>query len=90
MGTAAPSLNLEQNPCARALSKAAGPSLQQQCTKRGTTAEGDIAVIEQTGKLKCQAVIFAICSQWKDGKGMEVSGVIIVCCSLLSGLNNLD
>lgn len=74
MGTAASSLNLEQNPCARALKNAAGASLQQECTKRGPVREGDIAVINQTGPwgLKCHAVIFAICSQWNGGKGKEV------------------
>ncbi len=73
MGTAASSLNLEQNPCALALSKAAGPSLQQQCSRKGPIAEGNIAVIENKGNLDCKAVFFAVCSPWNDGKGVEVS-----------------
>lgn len=72
VGTAASNLNLTQNPCAKALSQAAGPSLQQECTNIGRVAVGDIAVNNQPGNLKCKAVIFAICSDWDNGKGKKV------------------
>lgn len=77
MGSAASDLNLERNPCARALSEAAGPSLQQQCNRKGPIAEGDIVVIDQTGGLKCKAVIFAICPRWENGKGLKVSWTLL-------------
>lgn len=72
MGTAASNLNLQQNPLAHALSQAAGPNLQQECTKIGPTAVGDIAVNNQPGNLNCKAVIFAICCEWESGKGKKV------------------
>lgn len=72
VGTAAPDLDLNRNPCARALSEAAGQNLQQQCIKIAPVAEGDIAVVNQTGRLDCQAVTFAVCSQWNGGSGKQV------------------
>lgn len=72
VGTAASNLNLTQNPCAKALSQAAGPSLQQECINVESVAVGDIAVITKPGKLKCNAVIFAVCSEWDNGKGKKV------------------
>lgn len=72
VGTAPSNLNLTQNSCARALSQAAGPSLQQECTNIGHVAVGEIAVNTQLGNLKCKAVIFAICSEWDNGKGKKV------------------
>ena len=72
VGTAASNLNLQQNPCARALSQAAGPSLQQECTNIGHVAVGDIGVNNQPGNLSCRKVIFAICSEWDNGKGKKV------------------
>jgi len=64
---------LNQNPCAKALSQAAGPSLQQECAKSGRVAVGDVAVNSQPGNLKCKAVIFAVCSEWDSGKGKKVN-----------------
>lgn len=72
VGTAASDLDLTKNPCARSLSEAAGKTLQQQCTKKGPVAEGDIAVIDKTGSLKCDVAVFAVCPQWNNGKGKEV------------------
>ena len=73
MGTAASNLNLNQNPCATALSQAAGPSLQRECAKIGRVAVGDVAVNSQPGNLNCKAVIFAVCSEWDSGKGTKVN-----------------
>lgn len=73
MGSAASSLNLDLNPCARALKDAAGLNLlQQECSRKGPISVGDIAVIDQTGALSCQTVIFAVCSPWNNGQGKEV------------------
>ena len=73
VGTAAGNLNLDQNPCATALARSAGQCLQRECSTKSPVAVGDIAVLNQTGRLKCQAVIFAICSDWNSGKGKKVS-----------------
>ena len=73
VGTAAGNLKLDQNPCAMALSKKAGQCLQGECDKKKAVPEGNIAVLQQTGGLKCQAVIFAICADWGNGKGRQVS-----------------
>lgn len=64
---------MDQNACAKALQTAAGPSLQEECTRKGPVRTGDIAVINQVGSLKCDTVIFAICSSWNGGQGKEVS-----------------
>ena len=72
VGTAASHLDLTKNPCARSLSEAAGKTLQQQCTEKGPVAEADIAVIDKTGRLKCEAAVFAVCPQWDNGNGKEV------------------
>lgn len=77
VGTASEDLQLHKNPCARALSEAAGHTLQQQCSKIGPVAVGDIAVLNQTGNLNCQTVIFAACSSWNNGRGKQVLQVQI-------------
>ena len=73
VGTAASNLDLKRNPCARALSEGAGGTLQQHCAKIAPVAEGDIAVVNQTGRLNCRAVAFAVCSEWNGGRGKQVS-----------------
>ncbi|KAK2554340.1 Protein mono-ADP-ribosyltransferase PARP14 [Acropora cervicornis] len=72
VGTAASNLNLNQNPCARALRDAAGPSLQMECSTIGQVAAGDIAVINSPGNLRCKAVIFAVCCEWDNGGARQV------------------
>ena len=73
MGSAASSLNLDLNPCARALRDAAGSNLlQKECSTKGPISAGGIAVIDQTGALSCQTVILAVCSPWNNGQGKEV------------------
>jgi len=72
VGTAASSLNLNQNPCTRALRDAAGPCLQQECSRIGQVAAGDIAVNNSPGKLRCNAVIFAVCCDWNNGGAKQV------------------
>ena len=72
VGTAARDLSLSNNPCARALRKEAGEGFQRECTSKSPVAVGDIAVLDQTGKLSCQAVMFAVCSDWDNGKGKKV------------------
>ena len=60
-----------------ALSKAAGQGLQRECSAKKTVAVGDIAVLSQTGRLHCQAVIFAICCDWNNGQGRKVTNTIL-------------
>jgi len=55
-----------------ALSKVAGEGLQRECSAKQPVAVGDIAVLSQTGRLNCQAVIFAICCDWNNGQGRKV------------------
>ena len=50
---------------------AAGPSLQQECSTNGPVNVGDIAEVGP-GNLNCRAVYFAVCSQWKGGRGEKV------------------
>lgn len=55
-----------------ALSKVAGEGLQRECSAKEPVAVGDIAVLSQTGRLNCQAVIFAVCCDWNNGQGRKV------------------
>ena len=71
VGTAASSLKLSHNPCAKALSLAAGPGLQRECSTKGPVNVGDIAEVGP-GNLNCRAVYFSVCSQWSGGRGEKV------------------
>lgn len=62
VGTAAGNLKLDQNRYAMALSKKAGQCLQDEYDKKKAVPEDNIAELQLTGGLKCQAVIFAICA----------------------------
>ncbi|XP_068724841.1 protein mono-ADP-ribosyltransferase PARP14-like [Montipora capricornis] len=85
VGTAASNLNLNQNPCAKALSRAAGPILQQECSNIGQVAVGDIAVNHSPGNLQCKAVIFAICCEWsKTGAREVLKGLLQKCLQTAS------
>ncbi|XP_015749699.1 PREDICTED: poly [ADP-ribose] polymerase 14-like [Acropora digitifera] len=85
VGTAASNLNLNQNPCARALRDAAGPCLQQECSRIGQVATGDIAVNNSTGKLHCKAVIFAVCCFWSNAGARQVlKGLLQKCLQAAS------
>ena len=70
VNSAASNLRLSANPCARALSNAAGSSLQAQCDKavaKGPLSEWNFA-ITSAGKLGCKSVYHAVCGGY-DGTG---------------------
>ena len=56
-------LDLSQGPVARALSKAAGPALQAECTKKAPISVGDIAVTGG-GRLQCRYVFHTVAGQY--------------------------
>ena len=60
-------LDLSQGPVARALSKAAGPALQAECTKKAPISAGDIAVTG-SGKLQCRHVIHVVASKYQPNQ----------------------
>ncbi|XP_068729497.1 protein mono-ADP-ribosyltransferase PARP14-like [Montipora capricornis] len=69
-------LNLESNQSAKALSVAAGPTLQQECKAIGQVPQGGI-VVTSGGSLHCKHVFHTNCSQWENGKGEQVLRDII-------------
>ena len=56
-------LNLSQGAVAQALSKAAGPALQAECTKKAPISVGDIAVTG-SGRLPCRYVLHTVAAQY--------------------------
>ena len=74
--------NLNIGSIANAMSKAAGPALQEELRKlKGTTAdmgEGDI-VHTGPGKLPCRYVIHCVCCPWKGHAEQEVRTRIVSC-----------
>ena len=57
-------LDLTQGGVARALSKAAGPTLQAECKKKAPISPGDIAVTGG-GNLQCRYVFHAVATPYK-------------------------
>ena len=73
MNSAGANLNLESNPCAKALSKVAGPHLQAECNKMvsgGSIADWDFAKTT-AGKLNCKFVYHAVCGGYDKGAGQS-------------------
>ena len=71
VNTTGESLNLDSNPCSKALSNEAGPVLQAECSKIGKIKVGDVAVT-QGGNLLCDEVYHVVCVQWNNGQGEQV------------------
>lgn len=71
VNSASSDLDLSRNASAQALSNAAGPDLQQECTAIGQVQTGGIAVTSG-GKLGCKYVFHTSCAQWENGKGEKV------------------
>ena len=68
--TANTNLDLSRGTVAKRMSKLAGPSLQKECSDKGSANPGDV-VVTGPGKLKCQYVFHAVASVYdsdKDGK----------------------
>ena len=58
-------LNLTLNACAKALSSAAGPGLQQECRGKGNLNVGDMCVTKGYS-LKCRNVFHVVAANWPD------------------------
>ena len=73
VNTAGGNLNLSSNPCAKALSNAAGPQLQAECSKitaGGSVSEWDFAKTT-AGRLNCKFVYHAVCGGYDKGAGQS-------------------
>ncbi|XP_028392657.1 protein mono-ADP-ribosyltransferase PARP14-like [Dendronephthya gigantea] len=79
VNTTGENLNLDSNPCSRALSNEAGPTLQAECRKIGKLKLGEVAVTK-AGNLLCDEVYHSVCVQWGEGQGEEVLRSIIKNC----------
>ena len=64
-------LNLSNGGVAEALSKAAGPALQEECKKKAPISVGDIAVTGG-GKLQCRYVLHTVAAQYHPQQVEEV------------------
>lgn len=64
-------LDLSRNASAKALSDAAGPTLQQECKAIGKVETGNI-VVTSGGNLGCEHVFHTSCAEWENGKGEQV------------------
>ena len=71
MNSTSSDLDLSRNASAKALSDAAGPTLQQECKKIGKVETGDI-VVTRGGNLGCKHVFHASSAGWENGKGEQV------------------
>ena len=73
MNTTTTNLDLSSNPCARAVSKNAGKSLQDECTA-WVEANGQLPAYSfaetNGGMLKCKRVLHAVCAKY-NGKESE-------------------
>ena len=65
------SVDLNANPCGKALLKVAGKELLTECKKIGSLQAGKMAVTGQA-KLKCKHVYHVRSSSWDNGKGAPV------------------
>ena len=67
-------MDLSGGAVAQALAKAAGPSLQAECTKKAPIAAGEIAVTGPGNIRRCKCIIHINCPGYdKTGKAEEVS-----------------
>ena len=64
-------LDLSRNASAKALSDAAGHTLQQECKAIGKVETGNI-VVTRGGNLGCKHVFHSSCAGWENGKGEQV------------------
>ncbi|XP_028392772.1 protein mono-ADP-ribosyltransferase PARP14-like [Dendronephthya gigantea] len=79
VNTTAENLRLDSNPCGRALSNQAGPTLQAECSRIGSLKVGQVAVTTG-GNLLCDEVYHVVCVQWSGGQGEQVLRTIIRNC----------
>ena len=83
-------MDLNANPCGKALLKVAGKELINECQKIGTLTAGDMA---STGpaKLNCKRVYHVRSSSWDNGKGVPVmsTGFLVIYSNSVKGLRAL-
>lgn len=75
VNSASSDLDLSKNASAKALSDAAGPTLQQECRAIGKVNTGDI-VITSGGNLKCKHVFHTSCATWNQQSGEQVHNIL--------------
>ena len=73
VNTTNPNLDLSFGEVAQALSKAAGPTLQAECTKKAPISAGDIAVTGG-GNLQCRYVFHTVAASQYDQQAEKVRG----------------
>ena len=76
MNTTNEKVDLNANPCGKALLKVAGKELLTECQKIGTLNEGEIA---STGpaKLKCKRAFHVRSCHYDNGKGVGVTNLVL-------------
>ncbi|XP_028392341.1 LOW QUALITY PROTEIN: protein mono-ADP-ribosyltransferase PARP14-like [Dendronephthya gigantea] len=79
VNTTGENLKLDSNPCGKALSNEAGPTLQAECSRIGSLKVGQVAVTTG-GNLLCDEVYHVVCVQWSGGQGEQVLRAIIKDC----------
>ena len=65
-------VDLNANPCGKALLEVAGEELVKECKKIGSLQEGEMAST-RPAKLSCKRVYHVFLSSWGKGKGALVS-----------------
>jgi poly [ADP-ribose] polymerase 10/14/15 len=80
-------VDLNANPCGKALLKVAGKELMNECQKIGSLKPGEMAVTGPA-KLDCRLVCHVRSSHWDNGKGTPVMTIFLAiyfitcqCCS---------
>lgn len=75
VNSASSDLDLSKNASAKALSNAAGSTLQQECKAIGKVNTGDI-VVTSGGKLDCKHVFHTSCAAWNQQSGEQVHNIL--------------
>ncbi|KAK3729577.1 hypothetical protein QZH41_017197 [Actinostola sp. cb2023] len=79
VNTVSHDLDLSKNLCAKALSHAAGPGLQQECKGKGNMKAGGMVVTEGYS-LGCKNVFHVAAGGWQNGEGEQVLRSLINSC----------
>ncbi|KAK3746699.1 hypothetical protein QZH41_018917, partial [Actinostola sp. cb2023] len=79
VNTVSHDLDLSKNLCAKALSHAAGPGLQQECKGKGNMKAGGLVVTEGYS-LGCKNVFHVAAGGWQNGEGEQVLRSLINSC----------
>ena len=71
-------MDLNGNPCGKALLKVAGKELLNECRKIGSLKPGEMA-LTGPAKLSCKRVYHVRTSHWDNGKGAPVMSIGFFC-----------